>query len=237
MVTRTSLARRDARLAARLFDGSAVALFVAPALGLLVLRTLIGTREGALEVVSPLAVLGILVWVVWNWVGVARRGQSIGKRACGIRITTKDGRPPGFFRGVVVREGSIVLLSAMWESWQPGGGFAAYALNWAALLLPGSRCLHDWLAGTRVVEGSPDPKSGPPPGAGKAPPRPTTFPAESGSSAASARGADHAHAAAQPGACRGDGPAVAPPARARGAPAWVRRRTEDKPMATGQAFA
>ncbi len=70
-------------------------------------------------------------------------GESIGKRAAGIRIVkTKDGLPPGFVKGVLIRRWLIGLLS-----WIPMFGL----LDVAFILGEDRQCLHDMMASTQVV--------------------------------------------------------------------------------------
>ena len=94
---------------------------------------------------------------------IARSGQSVGKHMLGLRIIRGDGRPAGVFQGFVMRElpfraltfvaGLAPLLGA---GRRLGAGVAALSmvinlLDDACILGAERRCLHDRIAGTRVV--------------------------------------------------------------------------------------
>ena len=81
---------------------------------------------------------------------LASRGQTIGKWLFGIKIVrVEDGTLAGFARTVLLREAlGRVLLSNIPLYYLVDGGF---------IFRKDSRCLHDWIGGTRVVQApSPD---------------------------------------------------------------------------------
>jgi uncharacterized RDD family membrane protein YckC len=86
----------------------------------------------------------------YQWFLTVTRGQTVGKRFCGIRIVHIDNSPVGFVSGVVLR------------GWVPAAISWAVALvgiqNWLFWLVdclliftPGRRTLHDRIAGTKVI--------------------------------------------------------------------------------------
>lgn len=80
---------------------------------------------------------------VFNWNMITVQGQTIGKLLCGIQIVDDEGDPPGFFRGVFLRNWVRSLL---------GGVIPFFGLAdvlWIFFEPP--RCLHDLIAGTHVV--------------------------------------------------------------------------------------
>jgi len=77
--------------------------------------------------------------------GVATVGQSLGKKAFGIRIERLNGALPGFWRGIVLR--GVLSLASLW----PLGAIVAL-VDHLAIFGPDQRCLHDQIAGTRVVD-------------------------------------------------------------------------------------
>lgn len=84
-----------------------------------------------------------LVASIVQWNLIATRGQSIGKFLTCIRIVSMDGRLPGFIFGVVLRNWLRNLL----------GMIPFFSLLDALFIFGGSsRCIHDYLAGTRVVQ-------------------------------------------------------------------------------------
>ena len=97
--------------------------------------------------VGGLTALGLLYFpaliaCVVQWNMIATRGQTIGKFICCIRIVCMNGRLPGFVLGVVVRNWVRVLLSFI----------PFFALIDILFIFAGNRCLHDYMAGTRVVQ-------------------------------------------------------------------------------------
>lgn len=85
-----------------------------------------------------------LVAVLIQWNLIATRGQSVGKFLTCIRIVTMEGRLPGFIRGVIVRNWVRRLLSLL----------PLFALFDLLVCFGASRrCIHDFMAGTRVVQG------------------------------------------------------------------------------------
>jgi len=148
------LASRSARLGGALIDGC---FTIAAAMPLVM-----GAMEADPQPEAPVnnlldigmpAYVTIALWVCLFGVQavlITRRGQSIGKIIARTRILRTDGRPAGFIRGVLLRSWVFVALQ-----WTP----LPQALLSALLMLDGffivgndRRCLHDWLAGTHVVQ-------------------------------------------------------------------------------------
>lgn len=79
--------------------------------------------------------------IQWNM--ITTRGQSLGKLVMQIRIVSVDGSLPGFVSGVILRNWVRNLL-----------GFIPLFGLIDILFIFGSsqRCIHDYLAGTRVVQ-------------------------------------------------------------------------------------
>lgn len=138
-VDELTLAPRGLRLAAKILDGFFVLLcmvaIVAPAVDWAdKLRFLLG--GGIVALVTLFCVQTVMLAV---------RGQTVGKIAFGIRIARAvDGSNAGFFRAVLLRSWLNAVFGAI-------GG--AYQFVDAALILTGDRrCVHDYLAGTIVVD-------------------------------------------------------------------------------------
>ncbi len=110
----------------------------------------------ALETVAPGALDRSTVWVflagagaflavhLTNLVLLAQEGQSLGKRWMGLRVVGADGTHPGVVPMVVVR--TLVPLAA--------GSCSGLFVALDALFIFGAdrRCLHDRMAGTKVIE-------------------------------------------------------------------------------------
>lgn len=72
--------------------------------------------------------------------------QTVGKAALGIKIVTMDDRNADFGRIVARRLLPVVLMTMI-----PVVGSLLRLLDDAAIFGNGRRCIHDRLAGTRVV--------------------------------------------------------------------------------------
>jgi uncharacterized RDD family membrane protein YckC len=79
---------------------------------------------------------------------VTSRGQSVGKLLVGIRITRVDGRPVGFVDGVVVRSWVFGIISVIPRNL----GAVAALIDVLFIFRRDRRCIHDLVAGTKVVE-------------------------------------------------------------------------------------
>jgi len=79
---------------------------------------------------------------------ISTRGQSIGKRVLGIRIVrTADESNPGFVYGWLLRSLAPGLLGAV-----PMIGSVFTIVNYCFIFRADRRCLHDLIAGTKVVK-------------------------------------------------------------------------------------
>jgi uncharacterized RDD family membrane protein YckC len=141
-----ALARRGTRLAAVFLDG----LIAAPGVilaGVAVAATRGGGERGAGFVIG--AVLGglwILALAIVQIYLLSTRGHTLGKRWMKIRIVKLDGSNPGFVSAVLLRAFVNGLISAI----PYVGGF--YGLvDILFIFRQDQRCLHDLIAGTRVV--------------------------------------------------------------------------------------
>jgi uncharacterized RDD family membrane protein YckC len=91
--------------------------------------------------------LGILFWMGLQTWFLTRDGQSMGKKVCHLRIVRAgDGGNPGFLRAVLVRSVLPYLLA-----WIPCLGSLFALANPLFIFGAQRRCLHDLMAGTRVV--------------------------------------------------------------------------------------
>ncbi len=90
--------------------------------------------------------LPLLALNAFQWVGIAREGQTLGKKWLGIRIVGLDGAPPGFVRGVLVREWCADAAGAI-----PTVGPFVRLADVLFVFGASGRCVHDIVARTRVV--------------------------------------------------------------------------------------
>ena len=87
------------------------------------------------------------VYVLLNGYLLANYGQTIGKRIARTRIVTMDGKRPTLVQLLVYRYFAIQALSLI-----PFAGFAIQTLNVLQIFNKDRRCIHDHLAGTKVIK-------------------------------------------------------------------------------------
>ncbi|MCP5020937.1 MAG: RDD family protein [bacterium] len=94
----------------------------------------------------PLTAALLSILVVFDLWLLFKDGQTIGKRMVGSRIVRTSGVRAGFIRIVGLREFLSRLLYAV-----PFVGSAFMIVGHSMILLPQRRCLHDYIADTKVV--------------------------------------------------------------------------------------
>jgi uncharacterized RDD family membrane protein YckC len=133
------LARASTRFKARLVDHTLALAVAIP--GLLVVavteRTAIGFS------LAGVAVLGLLVY---QWSHIVKTGQSLGKRWCRLRVVRREGQPVTFVSGVLLREWIPFALGLI-----PTLGSVVGLVDAIFIFRADRRCLHDHLAGTKVI--------------------------------------------------------------------------------------
>ncbi|MFZ9745396.1 MAG: RDD family protein [Opitutaceae bacterium] len=167
-----TLASPWSRLLARCADGFLEVLAAVPALVVLgpdvmkVLQAIVAaSREGefnleglettrlmpalALFTALQLALLGIQIFLLTS------RGQTLGKILLGVRVVRAgDGEKPGFLRAWLLRELPSGAIQGMLQLVPIVGFFLRFAFvttNYLMIFREDRRCLHDFIAGTRVV--------------------------------------------------------------------------------------
>lgn len=98
-----------------------------------------------------LTVLSSLFYIGINWKLLTRNGQTIGKKFANIRIVTLDGQRPSMIDLVLKRYGFYTVLPLI-----PVVGSYISIINILFIFGKERRCLHDHVAGTRVVKISPE---------------------------------------------------------------------------------
>lgn len=144
------LADRSTRLGASLLDGLIIGLLVyAP----LVVGTMFdvglqtGSEDASLSFGFTMGMVAALVgFIVWLWFTIKllkANGQSIGKKACAIKVVRRDGSPASLSRLIWLRNVVNILL----------GVIPLYGLIDALFIFGNARrCVHDHLADTIVVK-------------------------------------------------------------------------------------
>jgi len=131
------LADRGTRLGANLIDSVLAMVALAPAVVLAVAQ-----REPALWILGAITVP---VLYVYQWYLVATSGQTLGKRWLGIKVVKTGGSPVDFACAVVARVWVPTLIG-----FTPVGPL--FGLTDALFIFRDDRrCLHDLLAGTKVI--------------------------------------------------------------------------------------
>lgn len=144
------LATRTSRLFAALIDGGlAVALMLPLAAsaessyGDYYIDPYAGSSAMSMPLVLALFALAAIQMTL-----IATKGQSIGKAFMGIRIVKVDDESaPGFFKGVFMRGAVGAVIGQI-----PFVGFIYGLVDCLAIFSENRRCLHDMIAGTKVIK-------------------------------------------------------------------------------------
>jgi uncharacterized RDD family membrane protein YckC len=110
-------------------------------------------RGGGMSYVLQIGmgVLGFLMFLALQGYPLSRYGQTWAKRWLGIRIVDLQGRKPEFVRMVLLRYGVLQVASVV-----PCLGPLFGLTDALFIFREDQRCVHDLMAGTMVVRGSPD---------------------------------------------------------------------------------
>jgi uncharacterized RDD family membrane protein YckC len=93
-------------------------------------------------------ILSLLFFAVmgYQWYLISTTGQTLAKKWMGIKVVKMDGSPCGFVSGVLLREVAFFGAGAI-----PYVGKAIGLIDSLMIFGEPRRCLHDQLAGTKVV--------------------------------------------------------------------------------------
>lgn len=86
-----------------------------------------------------------LIYLLVNAVMLARTGQDIGKRYAGVRVVNADGSKATEVSALLKRDALTLVIGLT------GIGLLYWLADFVTLFGKGGRCLHDRIAGTRVV--------------------------------------------------------------------------------------
>lgn len=108
--------------------------------------------------------VGSLGWIIWNIVLLYKYGQTVGKKALGIRVVRMDGSRVSFPRFVFLRWLAMAVIGGI-----VGGICGALHIPFVGNLVgiadilfifgPACRCLHDFVADTQVVTAASSPNA------------------------------------------------------------------------------
>ena len=141
------LADRGTRWFARFIDGLLSLVFVIPVFWWLFASDTLSMRElQRNSFIGLYFYAGALPLAIYQWYLLSRTGQTLGKKWLRIRVVKTDGSPVDFVSGVLLRE------------WVTAGiGFIPCIgplINLVGILMifgQEQRCLHDHIAGTKVI--------------------------------------------------------------------------------------
>ena len=150
------LAERGTRLGAVLIDGLLSVASLLPGLVLIIAlagldnldpgRMLRNLDDGLLLAGIGVMLLMALSFQIYQWYLIATTGQSLAKRWLGIKIVRLDGSDVGFVNGVILRGWVIGAIGNI-----PVIGGLVALVNPLMIFGEERRCLHDHIAGTRVI--------------------------------------------------------------------------------------
>lgn len=105
-------------------------------------------RMNELPEVDVLLLLGTIpaAFVAIQWTLLATSGQTLTKKMLMIRIVTDNGQVLGFLRAIILRNWIPLSISAV-----PIVGSFFRLIDPAFLVFNNRKCIHDYIAGTRVV--------------------------------------------------------------------------------------
>ena len=144
----TKLASRWKRLGGSLMDGLISSVIIIPFMFITgVFQRALRGQEMTIEQHITLVIFSWVIFLILNGYLLANRGQTIGKGVVKTKIVDLDGNIPRFGKLLFLRYLVIGLVSQI-----PILGGVVGLVN--ALLIFGKerRCLHDYIASTRVVE-------------------------------------------------------------------------------------
>lgn len=98
-------------------------------------------------VAMGLMLVGALAISIYQWYLVATTGQSLAKRWLGMKVVKVDGSDVDFVSGVVMRSWVPGFITAVLNAITGFGG----AIDALFIFGREHRCLHDYIAGTRVI--------------------------------------------------------------------------------------
>jgi uncharacterized RDD family membrane protein YckC len=95
---------------------------------------------------------GILIGMLLQTILIAARGQNIGKMLVGVRVVrASDGQPAGFVRAALLRFVVPVFIMIVLSMLTVVLGFVFLVVDYCFMFREDGRCLHDLMAGTKVV--------------------------------------------------------------------------------------
>lgn len=136
------------RFLARLVDGLLVLALIIPWAIFLSVMNWVSLEEFKESSLAALKLVPAeLPIAIYQWILVARSGQTIGKKMMRVRIVKMDGSPVGFGDGVALRDWVMRLVGLI-----PCAGGLISLVGILMIFGQERRCLHDHIAGTKVIK-------------------------------------------------------------------------------------
>lgn len=131
------------RLLARFLFLLGLALMVGLGFGVLMIVPKSVTRDA--YIMWAIVAAFPLIYLLVNAAMLARTGQDVGKRYAGVRVVNADGSPATQTTALLKRDALTFVIGLT------GIGVLYWLADFVTLFGKGGRCLHDRIAGTRVV--------------------------------------------------------------------------------------
>jgi uncharacterized RDD family membrane protein YckC len=150
------LADRLTRLGAILLDGLLYFVCAIPGIvwmvvAMMAMKPAHGHAPATPDISGMFPAIGLMYGLMlplaaYQWYRIAKTGQSLGKKWTGIKIVKVDGSPVDFVSGVVLRAWVSALIGFI-----PYLGGCVNLVGYLLIFGDQRRCLHDLIAGTKVV--------------------------------------------------------------------------------------
>lgn len=141
------LASRRRRFLASIIDSMTILIVTLPAMYFTGgFAEISSGKQPTLEYNLLMSALGILVFLLLNAKFLAENGQTIGKKFLGIKIVDLNGNQPTITKHLLPRYASFLLPGQI-----PLVGQIIAVINILFILGKQKRCVHDHVAGTKVV--------------------------------------------------------------------------------------
>jgi uncharacterized RDD family membrane protein YckC len=136
------------RFLARAVDGLLALAFLVPWMIFLIYTDTLTMADLQKNPLSRFMIMpATLPLYIYQWNLITRTGQTIGKKWMRIRVIKLDGSPLGFGDGVVLREWVMQGINFI-----PCVGPLISFVGYLMIFGGERRCLHDRIAGTRVIK-------------------------------------------------------------------------------------
>jgi uncharacterized RDD family membrane protein YckC len=134
------------RFGAAMIDQLIASAFILPIGYLTGMMDFTGRHRAPLGTSIIMAAVGFAIFSLLHGYFLARNGQTIGKKIVGIRIVDLDGNRPRLRQALGARYGIVYLFNSL-----PAIGGLVSLLDILFIFRRDRRCLHDLVAGTKVV--------------------------------------------------------------------------------------